>query len=308
MGEHSASRDSHDRAGQGAEVRIGIVGDVHDCWGDDDARWFDQAGYDLMLFVGDLASYLRDGRAVARSIATMSTPALVLPGNHDGVSLPQLAAEALGTEALCHWFGRGQARRCRAFERALGPVPCAGYSAHPFEVRGLAWTVIAARPHSMGGRRLSFRRYLEQRFGVPSLTQSAERLEALVAESETEQLLFLAHNGPTGLGAKPDDIWGCDFRPELGDFGDEDLRRAVDHARERRKRVIAVVAGHMHHAVKGGGERCWLVERDGVPYVNAARVPRIVRRAGRRERHHVLLRTDGARTLVEQVWVASPLG
>jgi hypothetical protein len=34
------------------------------------------------------------------------------------------------------------------------------------------------------------------------------------------------------LAARPHSmIWGCDFRPTDGDFGDPDLRIAIDHAR-----------------------------------------------------------------------------
>jgi len=279
-------------------------------WAEADVRWFARSAYDLLLFVGDLASYLRDGRAVARSLARLPMPTLVMPGNHDGVSLPQLLAEALCHEAWSHRLGGGQVRRCRALERALGPVPCVGYSLHRFASQSLALAVVAGRPHSMGGPRLSFRRYLAERFGVSSLDQSARRLESLVDQCDGEAILFLAHNGPTGLGAGAADIWGCDFRAAEGDFGDPDLRRAVDYAKQQGKRVIAVVAGHMHHQLRGGGQRRWLIQQDGLCYVNAARVPRLSRRGGRLRRHHVLLRWDGQRVQVDEVWakVAAPPG
>ena len=67
------------------------------------------------------------------------------------------------------------------------------------------------------------------------------------------------------------------------------------------KRVLAVVAGHMHHRLKGGGERKWLVESDGVLYVNAARVPRIEKSG---QRYHVCLETDGERARAELVAVS----
>jgi hypothetical protein len=40
------------------------------------------------------------------------------------------------------------------------------------------------------------------------------------------------------LGDRKSDIWGCDFRPEEGDFGDPDLRTPVDHARPIGKSVL----------------------------------------------------------------------
>jgi hypothetical protein len=45
----------------------------------------------------------------------------------------------------------------------------------------------------------------------------------------------------------------------------------------------------MHWQLRSGGERRWQVERDGVLYVNAARVPRIVRSDERKRHHHVAL-------------------
>ena len=106
-------------------------------------------------------------------------------------------------------------------------------------------------------------------------------------------MLLLAHNGPTGLGARKDDLWGCDFRESEGDFGDPDLEHAIGHARTAGKPVRAVIAGHMHHAVRGGSTRRWRARRDGVLYVNAARVPRIFEANGRTLRHHVELTIAG---------------
>ena len=158
-----------------------------------------------------------------------------------------------------------------------------------------------ARPHSMGGDELHFARHLSDRFGVHSMDESAELLCRMVDESSANQLLFLAHNGPSGLGTGRADIWGCDFRPAEGDQGDRDLQEAVAHARRRGKRVLAVLAGHMHRRLRGGGARRWQLTREGTLYVNAAVVPRfrLVRReqgAKRVERHHVELRiyADGS--------------
>lgn len=276
-------------------IRIGVVGDVHLRWDDRDVELMDARAYDLIAFVGDLAGYRRDALAVAASIARLTTPALVIPGNHDGVSLPHLAAETLERRSLARVLGRGQARRCQSLREALGKVPLAGYSLHEVGREELRVSVIAARPHSQGGSFFAFSRYLEAAYGVDSLERSAERLCELVDQAPHERVMFVAHNGPSGLGARRHDIWGCDFKRGEGDFGDEDLRLAVEHAERRGKRVLAVAAGHMHHRLKGGGERTWLVERGGVLYVNAARVPRIEGRV----RHHVLLESDGEHARAE---------
>ncbi len=268
-------------------ARIGIVGDLHGRWGQEDLRGIGRCGYDLLLFTGDLGGVrLRDSLATCRSIARLGVPALVIPGNHDGPTLAQLTAEMLGRPTRS---GRG-ARRIEArvgrLEEALSPLRFAGYSRHRI---GDDLELIAGRPHSMGGSELGFPAFLERRFGVRSMAESADRLRALVEEAEASRLVFLGHNGPLGLGARPDDPFGCDFRAEELDFGDPDLAAAIEHARSLGKQVVAAVAGHMHHKVRGGGVRRWLVERDGTLFVNAARVPRMYRRAGRRVRHHVEL-------------------
>ncbi|MCB1139979.1 MAG: hypothetical protein KDK23_14555, partial [Leptospiraceae bacterium] len=107
--------------------------------------------------------------------------------------------------------------------------------------------------------------------------------------------------GPAGLGSSPSDIWGCDFDPQRGDFGDADLTLALEAASELNKAPIAVVAGHMHHALKGGGERTWYLERNGVHYINAARVPRIYRENGEKRRHHIRIELDSSATKVESI-------
>ena len=82
-------------------------------------------------------------------------------------------------------------------------------------------------------------------------------------------------------------MWGCDFREDGGDWGDPDLADAIDHARASGKRVMAVIAGHMHLRTRQGVERPWQLEVDDTLYINAARVPRIFSRSGEVYRHHV---------------------
>jgi uncharacterized protein (TIGR04168 family) len=285
-------------------VKIAVVGDIHVHWDETDLAYFDRSDYDLLLFVGDLAKYASSGGLrVAYSLSKLSRPALVIPGNHDGVRALQLLAEVSENQPMIRLLGRGQQRRCAALRRALAPVPMVGYSRHEFSVRGLDFSVLAARPHSMGGPALGCEPYLRRAFGITSMQDSAERLKKLVDECEAERILFFAHNGPTGLGSDRADIWGCDFRAAEGDFGDPDLRIAIDHARDRSKEILAVVAGHMHHALAGGGERCWLVEQEGLLHVNAARTPRIFARGQQRLHHHVVLETDGYRTTAEEILV-----
>lgn len=274
-------------------------------WDERDVRLLDGAGYDLVLFVGDLAGYGADGAVrVGRSIARLRTPGLVLPGNHDAVTTLQLGAEVFyASDALRNVLAVGMGRRVARLRRALGPVRLCGYSVHRFDALGV--TILAARPHSVGGPRLAFRRYIAQRFNVGTLEESATRLRAMFDEiAPGERVIVLAHCGPTGLGDTRDAIFGNDFRPEQGDWGDPDLADALAHARKTGKSVIAVVAGHMHHHLRGGGNRTWHVHHDGIHHVNAARVPRRNRAAAGEERHHVRLTITGDTCEIVPVWLS----
>jgi uncharacterized protein (TIGR04168 family) len=275
---------------QGADrMRLGVIGDVHLAFDAHDVSSLDGEGYDRLLFVGDLASYThRRGLSVARAIGTLKTPALVMPGNHDAAHVGQMAAEVLEADSLIPFLGAGQAKRAKELESALAPAELVGFSSHRMSKGSLSIDILAARPHTAGGTHFSFKPWLVERYGVDGFESSAQRMRELVDASTADAIVFFAHNGPTGLGERRDDPWGCDFKQSEGDFGDIDLRHAIDYALER-KRVLAVIAGHMHHRLKGGGQRRWLAEQDGVLYVNAARVPRIFRRTGRVLRHHVEL-------------------
>ena len=274
-------------------MRLAVIGDVHLAFDAEDARAIDAAGYEAVLFAGDLAGYsVRGGLRVARAIAGLRTRAIAIPGNHDAVPLPQFAAEFTRQERAAALLARGQEGRVASLASALGPVRLSGYEVLPLGAPG-ELDCIVARPHSFGGPALSFGAYLGARYGVDSMERSAELLCARVDEARSERLLFLAHNGPTGLGERRHDPWGRDFGRAEGDFGDPDLRAAIDHARASGRQVVAVVAGHMHRALRGGGERTWQARQDGTLFVNAARVPRIFEDGGRTRRHRVELVIEG---------------
>jgi uncharacterized protein (TIGR04168 family) len=262
--------------------RIAVVGDLHGHWDDWDAHYFSHADYDLVLFTGDLGSGLLDDRErIARSLGRISRHALVMPGNNDVQRAAQIAAELGHQRGLLSLLRRDDAS-------AAGHVHLCGYSLHPFELGGRTVTVLAARPYSRGGPELSFADALSARFGVTSMEDSARKLCALIDRVQTPELLVLAHNGPSGLGAHTTDLWGRDFTPDQGDWGDPDLRIALDHAQRRDKRVLAVVAGHMHTRTHAG-PRTWRSTHDGTLYVNAARVPRIWEENSGKYRYHIAL-------------------
>ncbi len=277
-------------------MKLAVLGDIHTAY----AHALDAPtlrAYDAVLVVGDLAG-LRFAPClrVASDLGALAAQQTVLvqPGNHDTAFPLQLLGEVVGVPALGRPFTGMQDRRYDAFLDALGDAVCMAYRA--VDLGGL--TVIGGRPFSMGGPSLAFRELLERRFGVASLQDSADRICALVDAASTDRIVFLAHNGPTGLGSTRDAIWGRDFHPAQGDWGDADLRQAVSYAKQSGREVVAVFGGHMHHRLNGGGRRTWHVQDDRTHYVNAAAVPRVSSEG----RHHVTmtLTEDGAR--IEECW------
>jgi uncharacterized protein (TIGR04168 family) len=272
-------------------MKLAVIGDVHHAYNEVDTAYFNASDHDALLFTGDIYNYsLQRGLRAASELAELNKPALLIPGNHDAIHPAQLAAEITRRTSLIRLTSVGHERRVRDLREAVGGVQVGGYMTHRLK-EGL--DVVTGRPHSMGGSAISFAPHLAEAYGVRTQEDSVRRLRQCVDESDAPQLVFLAHNGPTGLGERRGDLWGADFRREEGDFGDADLRLAIDYAIESGKHVLAVVAGHMHHRIRGGGKRNWYERRDGVLYINAARVPRIFEERGGVFHHHVDLFIEG---------------
>jgi len=282
-------------AADGDVFRMGIIGDLHTHWDETDVRQIAALGYDLLFFTGDLGGGTSEScLRMARLIARLRQQALVMPGNNDTVDINRLAAE------LNHQQGLNQILAITGQAGGAGAIGLCGYSQHRIAVAGREISLIAGRPHSMGGPDLTFPDYMAQTYGIRSLAESEARLRALV-DGAAGEIIFLAHNGPVGLGGEPGDMWGCDFRPGGGDWGDTDLAAAVDYARAQGRTVLAVVAGHMHLRTKQGEERPWQRQQEDVVYVNAARVPRIFSAADDVYRHHVELRITETELVFSEV-------
>ena len=286
-------------------LRIGVVGDIHTQWDARDAKALDEAAYDLILFVGDLGGYrARGAERVARRMARLRTRAFAIAGNHDAVLAAQLVAEAFPRGRAARGFlSLGQGGRVDALERALGQITLGGFSAHEVAPGADALWLVVARPHSMGGPSLAFERQLRRRYGVASLGDSRDAICRAVDETPAgARLLFLAHNGASGLGDSRDAICGRDFHRNAGDWGDPDLREAIDYARRSGRRVLASVSGHMHLRLKGGGRRDDQAREGGTLHLNVAEVPRHRRAGGGVERHHVCLEIEGDEARATTVW------
>jgi uncharacterized protein (TIGR04168 family) len=280
---------------------IALVGDLHSHWDEADVDYFNGSAYQAILVTGDLGSSgVRNGVKIARSLSRIERPLYVMLGNNDADEYARITAE------LTYQAGR----RDLLSDTPYSPTPLArlatacGYSSHRLDIGKLRVTLLAARPFARGGNELSFAGALAEGFGIASLEQSTERLRELVDSAETEHLIFLGHNGPSGLGQEPTSAFGRDFHPEAGDWGDDDFEAAIVHARRRGRKVLAVVSGHMHSPTRAGQPREWSLTREGVLYVNAARVPRHVRHEDGARRHHVALTFTADAVSAREVWVA----
>lgn len=270
-------------------LKLAIIGDVHLHFTQRDVEFFNASDYDALLFVGDLINYRGSAiKEVTSSLRALTIPSVIIPGNHDCGNVLQLLAELFQSELFRKLTSIGHRAYEDKLRAAIGAVQFAGYSCHPLLPGKL--DLVTVRPYSMGGPRLSFGPHLRKQFGVHTLEESTQRIKALIDASDAPDLIFMGHNGPSGLGASRSDIWGCDFKKEQGDFGDPDYEAAIEYARSKGKNVRAVIAGHMHRHLKGGGERTWQLTRDNTLYVNAANVPRIRRNESVDRHHHIELR------------------
>ncbi len=283
--------------------RFGVIGDLHTYWDTVDLLQFAATDYDLLFFTGDLGGGTQDSSLrMARLMARLARPSLVMPGNNDTSDIARLAAE------LTHQ--RGLDQLLSLTDDLAGDshgISLCGYSEHRIRAGTRVVSLISGRPHSMGGPALSFPEFMAETYSISSLDDSAARLCELVDAAE-EEIIFLSHNGPHGLGDREHDMWGCDFREGGGDWGDPDLAHAIRHARSTGRRVLAVIAGHMHLRTKQGRERPWQVMEDDTLYINAARVPRIFAGEGDVFRHHVRMVISEDDLVVEEVLVAESGG
>ena len=303
-----------------ASTSIAVIGDIHLQYDEWDTHFLNESDYDLVLFVGDLSEIFhpKEALVIAGMLSKLEKPAIIVPGNHDVHNVLQIIAESVHSRLLAFLSGYYHFEYHERLAARLNPVAVGGYSIHPFQREGLRFDLIVSRPYAMGGSSLSYRPLMRWLFGVKTIDQSIRILHKLVAASEADNLIFLAHNGPTGLGGEPTDIWGCDFDPEQGDFGDVDLEEAVKYAQESGKRVLAVIAGHMHLQTYLGPKPFWkrrgvpgplrpnIVEKNGVIYINAARVPRIFEQDGKKLHHHIRLDLSGGNVAAKEVFVEKP--
>lgn len=264
-------------------VRLLVVGDAHGKWDATDVAIVQQVAPAALLVVGDLAN---QELAIVERLDVPGVPVHVVLGNHDA------------------WFASrgGDLADLRRIEAALGPRNLA-YSAAPIDGSDLA--LVGARPYSWGGRLGDHGRFYADHLQLRDESESADRIVAAAETVPDRTLVVVAHNGPTGLGSERHSIYGCDFKSAPEDWGDADLRLALDGLRDQGRDVALVVAGHMHHRLRGGGDRTRVVRERDTVHVNAAVVPRRRRLPDRRiVRHFVSIDlADGRVQRVRDVWL-----
>ncbi|HMV41410.1 MAG TPA: metallophosphoesterase [Leptospiraceae bacterium] len=269
-------------------MKIAIIGDVHGFWNEFDVEYFNQSDYDFILFTGDLRSYTEKESVVAERISFLEKQAFVIPGNTDTSNSFQAAGEIFRNQFLIQNFFLGQESRLDKMKAALGKLRLVGYEVHTLS-KEKSIDLIVLRPFAMG-KELSYAPILKKRYGIRSMEDSKERIKTLIDSSLEENLLFLGHNGPKGLGEKETSLWSSDFTETPIDWGDEDYLFGIEYAKSRGKRVLAAIAGHMHHRLKKRNIlRNWREEKEGTYFINAARVPRIFKIDSNTVHHHIRL-------------------
>ncbi|CAN1809738.1 hypothetical protein LINPERHAP1_LOCUS25694 [Linum perenne] len=199
---------------------------------------------------------------LVQSIADLKFPKAAILGNHDSWTTQkfssknkdrvQLQLESLGDEHV-------------------------GYSRLDFEE--LKISVVGGRPFSCGGDQMYRKRLLSARYGVQDMEGSVRKIcNATLGTPDDNLVILLAHNGPTGLGSKINDICGKDWSVGGGDHGDPDLAQALSRIKEFNKLCIKlIIFGHMHKelAYRNGLRKMIVVADDGTIYLNGAIVPRV---------------------------------
>lgn len=280
---------------QSKPVKIAVVGDIHDQWDVEDGMALKHLGVDLVLFVGDFGN---ESVEVVKKIASLDIPKAAVMGNHD--------AWYSATE-----WGRKKCPYDRTKEDwvqkqldLLGAVQV-GYSKLDFPQWDL--TVVGGRPFTWGGPEWRFAEICQERYGVSSLDDSADKIVNAVKNANCDNIIFLGHNGPSGLGDRADDPCGKDWHPIGGDFGDPDLAAAISQTLNMNKTVSLVAFGHMHRTLRHTKKlerKAVFKSPEGTIYLNAANVPRIVQENGVKLRNFSLVFLDGGMvTKVALLWV-----
>lgn len=279
---------------QDETIVIVVVGDIHDQWEVADGIALQKLGIDLALFVGD---YGNESVDIVKAIADLDIPKAAVFGNHDA----WYTATAWGRQKCP--YDRKKEDWVQEQIDLLGETHV-GYGKLDFPKLNL--TVVGSRPFTWGGSSWKNENFYQERFGVTSFEESTARITAAARSAAYDTVIFLGHNGPSGLGDCPEDPCGKDWQPLGGDFGDPDLTEAIAQTRAAGKKIPLVTFGHMHHKLRHTQKylrKPVHLARETV-YLNAASVPRIVENGSDRLRNFSLVcLQSGMVSQVSLIWV-----
>ncbi len=276
-------------------VKIAVVGDIHDQWEAEDAIALQALGVDLVLFVGDFGNESVD---VVRTIASIDLPKAAIMGNHDA----WYTASDWGRKR-CPYDSEKEDWVQQQLD-LLGEAHV-GYGKLDFPEFKLS--VVGSRPFSWGGETWKNKEFLNERYGINNFEESIECIVAAAKGAAYETIIFMGHNGPTGLGDEPEAPCGKDWQPLGGDYGDPDFAEAIAQTQASGKKVPLVTFGHMHHSLRHTKEqlrRAIATSPEGTVYLNSASVPRIIQTESDRLRNFSLVSLEaGVVAQISLVWV-----
>lgn len=278
-------------------LKIAAIGDIHDQWNDIDNQALEALGVDLALFVGDFGN---ESLEVVQIIANLTVPKAVVLGNHDA----WYTATPWGRKKCP--YDRDKENRLQA-QLDLLKEAHVGYNKLDFPTLNLS--VVGSRPFSWGGKEWKYNEILQERYNVSNFEESRAKITEATQKTAYSHLIFLGHNGPSGLGDQAEDICGRDWKPLGGDHGDTDFEGAIFDARALNKQVSLVIFGHMHHRLRHTQTRLrtrLVQDINGTFYVNAASVPRVIEKEGEKWRNFTIISLEkGKKPEFDLVWLGN---
>lgn len=289
--------------------RIVCIGDVHGQWDENDEKALRKLRPDLALFVGDYGNEdVRVTKRISELAAASDFGVATVFGNHDAF----YTANPIGRRRAPY----DKSKFCRVTEQMQMLAPYdVSYKSFGFD--DIRLSVCGGRAFSHGGPNWKHKDFYRRFVGIQGMKHSAKKMKEAVESSQYRTVVFLSHSGPIGLGDKPSDPCGKDWGDfPGGDYGDTDLRDAIEKAREDGLRVPLTVFGHMHKQLMGNiGQRTMVkTEPDGssggeTVMLNAAVVPRHkVGPTSNESLHHfqvVQVGDSGSVDSVSETWVTS---
>ena len=277
------------------KIKIAVVGDVHDLWDSEDEVALKHLGVDLVLFIGDFGN---ESMEIVRQIASIDIPKAVILGNHDA----WYTASSWGQKQAP--YDRTKEDRVQQQLDLLGETHV-GYG--KLDLPQFNLSVVGSRPFSWGGSKWKNKNFYRARYNVNSFAESTTRIVAAAKDTTYDTIIFIGHNGPTGLGDRPEDTCGKDWQPIGGDYGDPDFAEAIDKVRTLGKSIPLVTFGHMHHRLRHRKDRVRTIintSQEGTIYLNSACVPRIKKEKEGLERSFSLVSLErGKVTQISLIWL-----